>query len=197
MSVSISIITCPAWGAVEPRDGFESIQWTDGPADRFIIHHTAGHHREISQPGNESTLEAIFYARDIQRFHMAPPPHGRGWNDTGQNFLVCRNGDILQGRWRTVRAIEHGKMVVSAHCPTQNDQIGIEFEHDGSEEMTRPQRNSGARLMAWCADQYGKTLVMEGRPHKDFLNTSCPANLVSEIPLLHSLAQQILRAERG
>jgi hypothetical protein len=95
-----------------------------------------------------------------------------------------------------VRAIEAGKMVVSAHCPGQNDQIGIEFEHAGTEPMTGPQRNSGARLMAWCADQYGKTLVMPGRPHKDFFNTQCPANLLTEIPRMHSLAQQILTAER-
>jgi hypothetical protein len=196
MSVQCDIITCPEWGAVEPRNGFDSIEWTDGPAQRFIIHHTAGHHREIAQPANESVLESVFYARDIQRFHMAPEPRGRGWNDTGQNWLVCRNGVVLQGRWRTVRAIEAGKMVVSAHCPGQNDQIGIEFEHAGTEPMTGPQRNSGARLMAWCADQYGKTLVMPGRPHKDFFNTQCPANLLTEIPRMHSLAQQILTAER-
>jgi hypothetical protein len=194
MSVQIDIITCPEWGAVEPARGFESIEWTDGPAHRFIIHHTAGHHREIALPANESRLESIFYARDIQRFHMGPE---RGWNDTGQNWLVCRNGLILQGRWRTVRAIQHGRMVVSAHCPGQNDQIGIEFEHKDSEPMTSAQRNSGARVMAWCADQYKKTVVMPGRPHKDFFNTSCPANLVTEIPRLHSIAQQILAAEGG
>jgi N-acetylmuramoyl-L-alanine amidase len=195
VSVTCPIITCPEWGAVEPRDGFESIVWTDDEAARFIIHHTAGHHREIAQPADESLLESIFYARDIQRFHMAPPPRGRGWNDSGHNFLVCRNGITLQGRWRTVRAIEAGRMVVSAHCPLQNNQIGIEFEHNGVEPMTAAQRNAGARLMAWCADQYGRSVVMPGRPHKDFLNTTCPANLVAEIPRLHSLAQQILSEE--
>jgi hypothetical protein len=39
---------------------------------------------------------------------------------------------VLQGRWLTVSAIEAGHMVVSAHCPGQNGQIGIEHEHLGT-----------------------------------------------------------------
>ena len=146
--MTFKIITCPEWGAVEPRDGLASIIWTPGPSPGIIFHHTDGHHAEISRPQDESTLEAMFYQRSIQKFHMRPKPLGRGWNDTGNNFTVMRNGEIYQGRWRTVRAIHHRRMVVSAHCPHFNDWIGIEHEHVGTEEMTLVQKQASAWLQA-------------------------------------------------
>src|SRR5258708_7056610 len=112
------IITCPQWGARRPK----GILQLCGAATKIIIHHTAGHHKEIANPKDESRDEAIRYARDIQTFHM----DSNGWTDSGHNFLVCRNGDILQGRWLTVSSIEAHHMIVSAHCPGQNTQIGIE-----------------------------------------------------------------------
>jgi hypothetical protein len=186
------IIGCPEWGAVEPRHGFDSIVWTDGPAERVLFHHTAGHHPEINTPGNESHLESLLYARNIQHFHMAAPPNGRGWNDSGHNFLVCRNGDIYQGRWRTIRAIQHGRMVVSAHCIGQNDQIGIEHEHVGHEEMTYVQKQASAWLQAWIAQQYGKKQPLNVYPHSKFNNTDCPANLVQDIGTIWRMARELL-----
>jgi hypothetical protein len=187
MSVKCNIVTCPEWGARKPKSGLELI-----PASkRIIFHHTAGHHREISQPSIESLAEAIGYARDIQRAHMA-----QGWNDTGNNFLVCRNGLILQGRWLTVSAIQAKHMVRSAHCPGQNDQIGIEHEHKGSEKMTKKQMEASARLMAWIADQYGRKTVLPVYPHSKYFATACPANLKSDIAAVRRRAQQILTHER-
>lgn len=185
--VSINIITCPQWGARQPKSPIQSV----GKSVRCIMHHTAGHHAEISLPNNESTAEAKQYARAIQDFHMDT----NGWIDSGHNFLVCRNGDILQGRWITVSAIEAGHMVDSAHCPGQNEQIGIEHEHLGSEAMTDAQRSSSARLQAWIASLYGLKFVLDLEPHKKYYNTSCPANLVNEIPHILSMANQILKAE--
>lgn len=188
--VQIDIITCPEWGAVKPKQGIQTIH----RANKVIMHHTAGHHREISLPHDESREEAMRYARDIQKFHMAPGGLGapNGGIDSGHNFLVCRNGLILQGRWITVSAIEAGHMVASAHCPTQNDQIGIEHEHAGSEPMTKAQRESSATLNAWIAWQYGLKSVLPLHPHKEYYNTSCPANLVSELPAIKRLANEIL-----
>src|SRR4051794_36740410 len=113
MGVRIDIKTCPEWGARAPARDIEIV----GKARRIIIHHTAGHHRELDDPADTSREEAIRYARDIQAFHMGPE---RGWIDSGHNFLVMRNGMILQGRWQTVSAIQAGRMVRSAHCPGQN-----------------------------------------------------------------------------
>lgn len=189
MTVPIRIYTAPEWAAVPAK---QEPAWCPASV-RIIVHATAGHHPEISLPVDESLEEAMRYARDIQHFHMAPPPLGRGWDDSGHNFLVCRNGVILQGRWRTVKAIEQRQMVVSAHCPGQNGQVGIEHEHLGAEAMTDQQRNSSARLIAWISDQYGHGSALPLQPHSAYFNTACPANLRGEIPRLASEANAILK----
>lgn len=182
----MEIITCPQWGAVKPKQGITTV----GKASRVIIHHTAGHHREISGPGSESRDEAMQYARDIQRFHMQT----NGWIDSGHNFLVTRAGHVLQGRWLTVSSIQAGHMVLSAHCPGQNHQIGIEHEHQGTEPMTDAQRQASAALQAWIAEQYGLSRPLPAFPHSKFFATACPANLKAEIPKMLAIAAELLRA---
>lgn len=190
MPVELDIVTCPEWGAVKPSSPIVFV----GQADRIIFHHTAGHHREIDTPKTESRAEAIGYARDIQKFHMS-----RGWKDSGHNFLVCRNGMVLQGRWRTVHTIVRGKMVESAHCPAKdqngrstNEAIGIEHEHTGDEQMTTAQRLGSAVLQAWIAWHYRLKRVLPVEPHSKYIPTSCPANLRGDIGHIRSMAQQIL-----
>lgn len=182
--VPIDIVTCREWGARQPRHGLTLTR----AADKVIVHHTAGHHAEVSLPANESREEAIGYARAVQAFHMDV----NGWTDSGHNFLVCRNGLILQGRWLTVSAIEADHMVVSAHCPGQNGQVGIEHEHAGAEAMTAAQIEASARLQAWVAGQYGRRHPLPAYPHSQYFATACPANLREMIPALVSRAQRIL-----
>lgn len=184
--VKIKIITCPQWGARKPVAGLQEI----GPSQRIIFHHTAGHHPEIENPNQQSIAESERYAKNIQAQHIS-----QGWSDSGHNFLICRNGLILQGRWFTVSKIQAGKMIRSAHCPGQNDQIGIEHEHLGSELITKAQKESSARLMAWIADKYKRTHVLPVDPHSKYYATACPANLKSDIPGIVKMAQQILEAE--
>lgn len=182
----MELITCPEWKARQPREPIQHC----GRSMRIIFHHTAGHHREIENPSNESRAEAIRYAQDIQAFHM----DGNGWIDSGHNFLVTRAGYVLQGRWLTVSAIEAGQMVVSAHCPGQNTQIGIEHEHLGTEKMTTAQREASAELMAWIAGHYHRSSPLPIFPHKNFYNTACPGNLVSEIPRIVGMAHDLLNS---
>jgi hypothetical protein len=184
--VRIQIITCPTWGAKRPKQGLRAV----GQAGRVIFHHTAGHHRELALPGDESLAEAMQYARDVQAFHM-----GRGWIDSGHHFLVCRNGAILQGRWLTVSAIEAGHMIEGAHCPGWNGEIGIEHEHKGHEAPTAKQLESSARLQAWIADQYGRTTPLPVDPHSEHYATTCPANLLPHIAEIRARASEILRHE--
>lgn len=184
--VKCSIITCPDWGARKPKAGLQTIS----RANRIIFHHTAGHHPEIENPSTQSRAESERFAREIQAYHMK-----QGWNDSGHNFLVCRNGLILQGRWLTVSSIQAQHMVRSAHCPGQNEQIGIEHEHLGNEEMTKQQREASARLMAWIADQYDRMKALPVDPHSKYLATACPGNLKADIPSIRKRAQQILEAE--
>ena len=135
------IITTDRWGA---RPAKEPPVFTSRPHE-IIFHHTAGHHPEISHPKDESRQEAIAYARAIQNFHM----ESNGWNDSGHNFLACRNGLILVGRHMSLPAIRQDRMVVSAHCPGHNEQPGIEHEHEGDERMTTGQMNASVWLHAW------------------------------------------------
>lgn len=187
MAVKCPIITAPQWGAAKPKSGIETV-----PASKKIIfHHTAGHHPEVSHPADQSRAESELYARVIQKYHMS-----QGWTDSGHNFLICRNGLILQGRWITVSAIQAKHMVRSAHCPGQNEQIGIEHEHMGNEKMTAKQKESSARLMAWIADQYDRKTVLSVYPHSAYFATSCPANLKADIASIKSRAQHILTTER-
>src|SRR4029077_4195283 len=93
-------------------------------------------------------------------------------------------------------AIRAGHMVSSAHCPGQNDQIGIEHEHQGREDMTRAQIASSARLMAWIADRYDRPVPLPVTPHCQHFATSCPANLEEDIPGIVADAARILKAER-
>jgi len=184
--MALKIYTCPEWGARPPAAEPTLVK----TSTRIIFHHTAGHHPEISLPGDESEQEAFRYAQAIQAYHMS-----QGWNDSGHNFLVCRNGMVLQGRWMTVAAIQQRRMVVSAHCPGQNDQIGIEHEHQGGEEMTAVQREASAQLQAWIARKYGRRGVLPVYPHSRFYQTACPANLAAAIPPIRARAQTILNQE--
>lgn len=186
MAVKCRIYTCPEWKARKAASQIYVIPASPG----IIFHHTAGHHPEISNPRNESLEEAFAFARAMQRQHQA-----QGWADSGHNFTVCRNGVVLQGRWKTVSAIQHGRMVHSAHCPDYNGWIGIEHEHFGSEKMPKAQFNASARLQAWIADQYGRGTVLPVDPHSAHFPTECPANLRSDIPAIRKLAQNILSEE--
>lgn len=192
--VKIEMITCPEWKARKPKSPITVIPKSRG----IIFHHTAGHHPELSYPTDESVAECVAFAKNIQNQHMAPGGLGSptGGIDSGHNFLVCRNGIILQGRWLTVSAIEAGHMVSSAHCPGFNNWIGIEHEHVSGEAMTSAQRRSSARLQAWIADQYMRATVLRVDPHSKHFPTSCPDNLISEIGTISKMAQQIL-AEEG
>lgn len=186
MAESLAILTCPQWGARKPSSPIQ----TAPRATKIIIHHTAGHHPEIAAPSSESREEAIAYARQIQAFHMDV----NGWIDSGHNFLVCRNGLVLQGRWLTVTAIEAGHMVVSAHCPGQNGQIGIEHEHAGTEAPTEAQLQASAELIAWIARRYELSEPLPLYPHSTYFATACPANLKASIPELAARARALLSA---
>lgn len=159
-------------------------------AARIIVHHTAGHHREITPPVTDSLEEAKAYAKAIQAFHMDV----NGWIDSGHNFLVTRAGHVLQGRWGTVTQIQAGRMVVSAHCPGQNSQVGVEHEHQGVEEMTGAQLEASAWLIAWISVQYKLKAALPLFPHSQFTATACPANLAADLPALAVEANRLLKA---
>jgi N-acetylmuramoyl-L-alanine amidase len=180
------IVTTRKWGAKKAN----ASPVVTGRPDKIIFHHTFGHHPEIENPQNESAEEAMSYARQIQNDHMV----NRGFNDSGHNFLVCKNGVILVGRHLSLSAIRAGRMVVSAHAPGANDQPGIEHEHVDEPQMTPKQLEASARLHAWIMSRCGIE-ADQIFPHKNFVATGCPAQLESDIKRVKKRAKEILEAE--
>lgn len=53
----------------------------------------------------------------IRKFHMAPPPEGRGWKDIGYHYVILKDGTIQFGRLEET---------IGAHCEGHNaNSIGI------------------------------------------------------------------------
>jgi hypothetical protein len=154
---------------------------------RVVEHHTAGHAPNLDRASGETLAEAKAYARALQRDHFR-----RGWRDTGHNFLVSRSGHVLEGRHGSVSAIRAGKMVVSAHCPGQNDQPGVEHEHTGTEALTAAQKRASIELHAWICRQTGIKPV-EFHPHARFSSTECPSAIVRDwLPQLRNAVNRRL-----
>jgi N-acetylmuramoyl-L-alanine amidase len=185
------IIATHVWGA-RPATARPVVT---GRPKRIIFHHTDGHHPEIENPKSESREEAMRYARNLQVDHMSPP---RNFNDSGHNFLVCMNGLILVGRHLSLTAVRAGRMVVSAHCPGQNDQPGIEHEHRGERHLTPQQLEASARLHAWIMSRCGipvSEVFGHGAVALAAFPTACPAELKDDIAKVKARAKQILAAE--
>lgn len=180
----MKIITCQEWGARPPRSAAILV----GPPNKGLVHHTFSHVRQLDSDGGESFKEACQFARDIQDYHMDT----HGWNDTGQNFTVTRGGHVLEGRHESINSIKRGRMIVSAHCPGQNDQPGIELEHRTEPSMTPLQYESLVDLFVWifqCCNIKGSQIY----GHKDFYATACPAELYKQIPSLrHDVAEKLV-----
>jgi hypothetical protein len=72
-------------------------------------------------------------------------------------------------------------MVVSAHCPGQNDQPGIEHEQVDPESLTQIQHDASVWLFAWICKQCAipATHIFG---HRDFFATSCPGSLYVSLP---------------
>lgn len=168
------IVTCAQWKA-RPASG--RIKQSGKPI-RTVLHHTAG------VGGRDKKA----YARTIQNFHMDT----NGWVDSGHNFLVCVDGTILEGRHGSVSAIFSGLMVVSAHCPGQNGQPGVEHEEkDGP--MTALQFEASVRLHAWISDRCHVPINDLYRPHREFYATACPGDLYGQIPALRAAVNAALK----
>lgn len=164
------IIPAEEWGAVPPRETVKTV----GRPHEIIFHHTAVHHPELDQKPTESLDEAKALARAIQKEHMRRPP--KPFIDSGHNFLVTRSGHILEGRHGSLKAINAGQMVESAHCLQHNHQPGVEHEHKGTEQMTPAQREASVWLFAHICRKTGVD-PREIHGHGEFNPTECPGVL--------------------
>jgi len=172
------VIPCAEWHAQAPRGAISGA----GKPSRIIFHHTAGHHPELDGvPGTETYAESEAYAKAVQQAHFH-----NGWVDSGHNFLVTRAGYIFEGRHGSLAAVKAGKMVVSAHCPGQNEQPGIEHEQIDPEGLTPIQLDATVWLHAWICKQTGiDPKHIDG--HRDHYATACPGVLYALLPKFRQL----------
>ncbi|GAA0444467.1 hypothetical protein Acor_61490 [Acrocarpospora corrugata] len=157
--------------------------------DRLIVHHTATlNHEEIS-------LEAAFgLSRAIQRYHM----RHNGWDDIGEQFTISRGGYIMEGRNRTMRAVDRWRHVVGAQAADHNRHtLGIETEGTYMAELP-PQRalDALAKLLTWLCWHYELEPEVAVIGHRDVNATSCPGDKLYEyLPQLREMITQ--RLDRG
>jgi len=149
----MEIISRAGWGAAPPKIIPETVPWS---ARVGVIYHHSG--KAASQT-----------VRAIQRYHMAEPPDGRGWNDIGYNFLIDQSGRIYQGRgWTVLGAhVEHHNTPWLGVCIIGNDQLSdaaataARWLHEDAE------RRAGRRL--------------DAKGHRDLADnvTTCPGDIIA------------------
>jgi len=141
---------------------------------QIILHHSAG--RGVDAAAWEG----------IRRFHTAPPPEGRGWQDVGYHFGVGLDarlhGTIFRGRPLTM---------AGSHCPGHNSTaIGICTLGDFT--ASPPPAAQLDQLVLLVADLCRRHKIghMDIHPHRQFRQTECPGR---SFPFLE-VRERVLRA---
>ncbi|MFB9991091.1 N-acetylmuramoyl-L-alanine amidase [Deinococcus oregonensis] len=169
-----SMSTTALWKAQAPK---EPITLLATRPTRIIVHHTAS-----ANVTDVSQAQAYSLARSIQQSHF-----DRGWIDSGQQFTISRGGYMLEGRHQSIDAARAGNQHVrGAHCEGFND-VSVGIENEGTYTSVAPptaQYNALVQLCAWLCQQYSIPAT-ELYGHRDFLNTSCPGDvLYAKLPQL-------------
>jgi N-acetyl-anhydromuramyl-L-alanine amidase AmpD len=171
-----TIIGCDAWGARPPT---EAIVMLPARPSKIIVHHTAG-----ANSTDYSQAHAYQLARRIQQDHFK-----RDWIDTGQHFTISRGGYILEGRHRSLEALQRGvSHVRGAHCDGQNE-AAVGIENEGTYSSEQPPQALYDQLVTLCTficRQYGiHSSQIYG--HRDFNATDCPGDqLYALLPQLRA-----------
>ncbi|GAA4592991.1 hypothetical protein GCM10023194_56180 [Planotetraspora phitsanulokensis] len=169
------IYTRSEWHAAPPKTKAVILNRTP---DRLVIHHTA------TPNTSDQSLDAAFrLSRAIQRYHM----HHNDWADIGEQFTVGRGGQIMEGRNRTLPAIEERKHVMGAQVADHNRHtLGIETEGTYTDDLpTEAQLASLTSLLAWLCGVYELDPAKAIIGHRDLNATSCPGDrLYAHLPQL-------------
>lgn len=169
-----TVAATATWKAQPPK---EAITLLATRPTRVIVHHTASANVTDLSPEHAYAL-----ARSIQQSHF-----DRGWIDSGQQFTISRGGYVLEGRHGSLDAARGGTQHVrGAHCEGFND-VSVGIENEGTYVTVAPpaaQYDALVRTCAWLCQQYGIPAT-ELYGHRDFLNTSCPGDvLYARLPQL-------------
>ncbi|QFG23074.1 peptidoglycan recognition family protein [Actinomadura sp. WMMB 499] len=173
------LYTRAEWRARAPRVAATVL---DRAPDRIVVHHTA-----TPNAADHSLEHAFGLSRSIQNFHM----DSNGWDDTGQQLTISRGGHLMEGRNRSLQAINAGNHVVGAHTGGHNSHtIGI--ENEGlymTEAPTAALWDELVATCAWLCGVYGldpRTAIVG---HRDYNATACPGDTL--YALLPQLRDQV------
>ncbi|MEU6036465.1 peptidoglycan recognition family protein [Actinomadura sp. NPDC047616] len=181
------VYTRAEWSARAPRRAATVL---DRAPDHIVVHHTA-----TANSTDYSLAAAFALSRSIQNFHM----DSNGWDDTGQQLTISRGGHLMEGRNRSLAAVQAGDHVVGAHTASHNDHtIGI--ENEGLYMTVQPTAALWVRLVetcAWLCDVYGLNPYTAIVGHRDYNATACPGDvLYAMLPRLRDEVAGFLGAER-
>jgi hypothetical protein len=169
------IVACAGWGARPPSSPVTVL--ARAPI-RILVHHTA-------TPNSLDLTRAAAdrLARSIQNYHM----NVQGWLDTGQHFTISRGGVVLEGRHRSLDALNGGRdQIQGAHCPNQNN-IAVGIENEGTYTSVDPPGALWGQLRSLCAYACAQYKISPGelRGHREFYDTACPGDrLFAMLPQL-------------
>lgn len=186
-------------GAATPPRVYTRAEWSarppSGPVtvldrvpDHIVVHHTAS-----GNTPDYSRLQAGRISHWIQDLHM----DGNGWIDAGQQLTISRGGYVLEGRDRSLWAIDNGKHVRGAHTGGHNDHtIGIENEGIYvSQDTTTMLFDALVQTCAWLCTAYRLDPYRAIVGHRDYNATQCPGDvLYARLPELRDRVAQALAA---
>ena len=170
-----SILRRGAWGARPPKYAYSYTR-----AGHVGVHHTAS----VDDFTASTRAECAARLRAIQAFHMDT----NGWNDIGYAWVVCRHGEVFQGREDDDDATD----VQGAHDGFNRGSTGLSllgyFHPPYDQHPTQEQLSSLVGLIAWISglrgiDPAGRSLyeafgadVDNVYGHREVKDTSCPGD---------------------
>ncbi len=179
------IYTRAEWNARPPSS---PVTVLDRWPDHVIVHHTAS-----DNTTDYSLAQAFNLSHWIQDLHMDT----NGWIDAGQQLTISRGGYLMEGRDRSLWAIQNGQHVQGAQCAGHNDHtIGIENEGlYTSVDTTTMLFDQLVATCAWLCDVYRLDPHQAIVGHRDYVATQCPGDvLYARLPELRDRVAQALGA---
>ncbi|WP_406690967.1 N-acetylmuramoyl-L-alanine amidase [Saccharopolyspora sp. ID03-671] len=163
-----SISSTSDWDA---RDASGEIEVLDSKPTKIIVHHTA-------TPNSDDTSQshAFELSRQIQDYHMDT----NGWSDTGQNFTNSRGGHLMEGRHKSLAALQGGSQhVKGAHAGEQNS-VSLGIENEGTYTEASVPGSLWESLVSLCSYMVSQYGIEPGEiyGHRDYMSTACPGDVL-------------------
>jgi hypothetical protein len=181
MAFTARVITTEEWGARQAGPFQKTFP-------KFIVVHHTDSRNPPADPSQGTIDGAKKLARAIQRDHI----DDNDWLDSGHNFLNTTGGVILEGRHGSLKSVQQGFCVQSAHALQDrfkiaggNESPGIENEGNFMTfQMGQMQWDS---LVELCVSLCESCDISPAniRGHREFSNTDCPGDwLFAQLPRL-------------